>query len=114
MKYLSQSAENPNGCGLSGVPRLEATALRSAPRDIPYQRKLPSSRVGPCHSLRMMSASACVNAPHSPADVPTSVFGSNVHRFGSSMTPSLTPSMPSHAPTAAVVAAASLHDAIGF
>src|SRR5215467_12513327 len=114
MKYLSQSTENGNACGLSGVPRLAASAFRSAPRDCPYQSRLPSSRVGPCHSLRMMSASACVNVPQSPADVPMSAFGSYVHRFGSSMTPSLTPSMASHAATAAVVAAASLHDAIGF
>src|SRR5216110_1477919 len=75
---------------------------------------LPSSRVGPCHSLLMMAASASVNVPHSPADVPMSAFGSYVQRFGSSMTPSFTPSMASHAVMAAVVAAASLHDAIGF
>ena len=62
----------------------------------------------------MMSASACVNAPHSPAGAPMSDFGSNVQRRGSSSTPSFTPSMPSHAVTAAAVAAASLHDGIGF
>ena len=37
-----------------------------------------------------------------------------MHRFGSSITPSFTPSIASHAVMAAAVAAASLHDGIGF
>ena len=62
----------------------------------------------------MISASASVKAPQSPAEVPTSALGSYVHRFGSSITPSFTPSMPSQPATAAAVAAASFHDVIGF
>src|SRR6476659_11242838 len=112
MKYRSQSFENANAWGASGVPRLADSAFKSVPRVGPYHSGAPSSRLGPSQILRMMSASACVNAPHSADAVPTSVLGSNVHRLGFSITPSLTPSSPSHAVMAAVVATASLHAGI--
>src|SRR5215813_7346714 len=114
MKYFNQSTAEANACGCNGVPLLPANGLRSDPQGIPYQRKLPSSFVGPCQSFRITSTSACVNAPHCPADVPTSVFGSKVQLFGLSRTPSFTPSMASHAETAAAVAAASLHCGTAF
>src|SRR5262245_9716381 len=114
MKNFSQSSANVKAWGWGGVPLVAANGVRSDPHGIPYQRKLPSSRVGPCQSLRIRSASACVNAPHCPADVPTSVFGSKVQLFGLSRTPSFTPSMPSHAATAAAVAAVSLHCGTAF
>src|SRR5262245_29156564 len=114
MKYFNQSTEKANACGCKGVPRVGANGVRSAPQGIPYQRKLPSSFVGPCQSFRIRSTSACVNAPHCPEDVPKSAFGSKVQLFGFSRTPSFTPSMASHAATAAAVAAASLHWDTGF
>ena len=70
--------------------------------------KEPSCRRGPCQIRLMTSASVAVNTAQLGALVPTSVFGSNLHARGFSITPSFTPSAASHAATAAACAAANL------